>query len=148
MCAHKKKVWVIFRQPKKNLKQFWVARITQWKTKQVLHIDPWQSRFLSTEHIRVNKRKQSHGLTEMWGHYEMIYADAHVWYSQFWFSYNLRPEETLSRRAPVNGLAPCWGSVPKSDPQWASDWILPSREAKVVLSGALKKRLWYGQKKK
>ena len=57
-------------------------------------------------------RKQFHGLTEMFGCYETIYADAHVRYGETWVSLSLRPEEI--RRAQTSGLAPRRGSVQQS----------------------------------
>ena len=97
----------------------------------LLHIDPWssrQSKILCTGHTRENKRKKSGGWAEMCKCYEMIYADAHVWYEQ-----SVRNSVWVWDSV-LSGCASRWGS----GLQQASGWESLSREVEKLLSGALK----------
>ena len=50
----------------------------------MLHIDSWPNRQLEILNTSQNKQKQLRGWSEMFGCYEMIYADGHVKVSGSW----------------------------------------------------------------
>ena len=77
----------------------------------MLHIHPWpscQSEILCTVRTSENKRKQSHGWTEMCECYGLIYADIHVRYGQCEspssVSQGNRSSEHLSETAATTGF--------------------------------------------
>ena len=112
--------------------------VTIFKRPRVLFIE---SEILCIEHTCENKWKQSHGWTEMWVCYEMIYADAHMRYS----SVNLESEEIQSvTGVPVSGWVPSWDS----GTQQASGWVLPLLRNRSAKWSVEDNTAWYGQEKK
>ena len=136
-----------------HYQKWWYKRIMTdycWSIKRdfVLHIDPWPSRLseiLCAGRTCENKQKQSHGWTEIYGCYEMIYAGAHVRYRKW----SLSLESVSSLRREENGQ---WleRSTQRSRVglQLSIPWLRKRRSAKWGLEdntacyGQEKKKLW------